>query len=200
VRRRVALDLSRLPDSGFGAKSPMWWGTLAFTALEGMGFLLAAASYLYLAFLNPNWPLGAPPPDLLPGTIVTLVLLASVVPNRLLDGWARAEDLCKVRIGLVIMTALGVLLMIVRIFEFPALRIAWDENAYGSLVWFLLGLHTAHLVTDLGDTAVLMALMFTRHGKSGRRFSDVSDNAFYWDFVVVSWVLIYALIYWFPRL
>jgi len=46
---------------------------------------------------------------------------------------------------------------------------------------------------------VLAALMFTRYAKSGRRFSDVSDNAFYWDFVVGSWVLLYLLICWFPR-
>ena len=45
----------------------------------------------------------------------------------------------------------------------------------------------------------LSALMFTRHGDMIRRFSDVNDNAVYWDFVVVSWLPIYALIYWFPR-
>jgi heme/copper-type cytochrome/quinol oxidase subunit 3 len=42
--------------------------------------------------------------------------------------------------------------------------------------------------------------MFTRHGHMTRRFSDVNDNAVYWDFVVVSWLPIYGLIYWFPRL
>ena len=36
--------------------------------------------------------------------------------------------------------------------------------------------------------------------RNGRRFSDVSDNAFYWDFVVLSWLPIYFLIYWVPRL
>jgi len=47
---------------------------------------------------------------------------------------------------------------------------------------------------------VLTALMFTRHGYQGRRFSDVDDNAFYWDFVVVSWLPVYFILYWFPRL
>ena len=63
----------------------------------------------------------------------------------------------------------------------------------------LLGLHTAHLLTDVADTLVLTALMFTRHAH-GKRFSDVGDNAFYWDFVVISWLPIYLLIYWAPRL
>jgi cytochrome c oxidase subunit III len=68
------------------------------------------------------------------------------------------------------------------------------------VVWFLLGLHTAHLLTDVADTVVLTALMFTRHAMNGRRFNDVSDNAFYWYFVVLSWVPIYFIIYWVPRL
>jgi len=42
--------------------------------------------------------------------------------------------------------------------------------------------------------------MFTRHARAGSRFSDVNDNAFYWDFVVASWIPIYLLIYWVPRL
>ena len=98
------------------------------------------------------------------------------------------------------MSLAGILPLVVRAFEFPALKILWDANAYGSIVWILLGLHTTHLLTDLGDTLVLTALMFTRHGRTGRRFSDVHDNAFYWDFVVVSWIPIYLLIYWAPRL
>ena len=57
----------------------------------------------------------------------------------------------------------------------------------------------AHIVTDVGDTLVLTVLMFTRHGH-GKRFADVEDNAFYWNFVVLSWLPIYALIYWAPRL
>ena len=104
-----------------------------------------------------------------------------------------------VRLWLVVMSLAGILPLVVRAFEFPALKILWDANAYGSIVWILLGLHTTHLLTDLGDTLVLTALMFTRHGRTGRRFSDVHDNAFYWDFVVLSWIPIYLLIYWAPR-
>jgi cytochrome c oxidase subunit III len=100
----------------------------------------------------------------------------------------------------VIMSVFGIFPLILRVFEFRALNVLWDSNAYGSIVWTLLGLHTLHIATDLADTLVLAALMFTRHGHMTRRFSDVNDNAVYWDFVVVSWLPIYGLIYWFPRL
>jgi hypothetical protein len=41
--------------------------------------------------------------------------------------------------------------------------------------------------------------MFTKHGRA-KRFADVSDNAFYWYFVVGAWLPIYYLVYWFPIL
>jgi hypothetical protein len=34
---------------------------------------------------------------------------------------------------------------------------------------------------------------------TGKRFSDTEDNGVYWDFVVLSWLPIYVLLYWVPR-
>ncbi len=196
---RPALDLSGLPTSGFGPRSPTWWGTLSYCALEGMGFALAAGIYLYLAIINETWPLGAPPPTLWPGLVVTVLMLLSLIPNHWVKKAALEQDLVAVRLLLVILSIAGAAILVVRGFEFQALNVWWDSNAYGSIVWFILGLHTAHLATDLGDTLVLAALMFTRHGRAPRRFSDVEDNAFYWYFVVFSWLPLYFLLDWFPR-
>jgi heme/copper-type cytochrome/quinol oxidase subunit 3 len=97
------------------------------------------------------------------------------------------------------MAVIGLLILAVRVWEFRSFHIRWDDNAYGSITWFILGLHATHVLTDLGDTVVLAALMFTRHATE-KRFSDVSDNAFYWYFVVASWIPIYVLLYGVPRL
>ena len=200
MKERPVANVEHLPTYGFGGASPMWWGTLAFVSLEGTGFALAIGAYLYLASGAESWPLAARQPDILPGTLVLILLLISAIPNHLTKRWAVEEDQRKVQIGMVIMSLFGLAPLVVRWFEFPALNVSWDANAYGSIQWFLLGLHTTHLVTDVGDTLVLAALMFTRHGKAGSRFSDVADNAFYWDFVVLSWIPIYLLLYWAPRL
>ncbi|MCS3893418.1 heme/copper-type cytochrome/quinol oxidase subunit 3 [Bradyrhizobium japonicum USDA 38] len=200
MKERIVLDLGKLPLHGMGTQSATWWGTLAFMLIEGTGFALSIAVYLYLMGLATTWPINAPPPDLLPGTLVTLILLVSLVPNILISRWAEQQDLRKVRIGLVVMSILGIAPLIVRIFEFPALRISWDTNAYGSVVWLLLGLHTTHIITDLADTLVLGVLMFTRHAQNARRFGDVQDNAMYWNFVVAAWLPIYGCIYWLARI
>lgn len=198
MRRREAVDVSGLPTYGYGSRSPIWWGTLGFVALEGMGFAVAVGAYLYLAWLNPQWPLDDKP-DLLWSSTLLLTLLVSIVPNVWLDRVAQQEDIRKVRIGLVVISLIGLLACGIRAFELTTLNTRWDTNAYGSIQWMLLGLHTSHLLTDVGDTLVLTALMFTRHAR-GKRFSDVSDNCFYWYFVVASWAPIYALLYWAPRL
>ena len=83
----------------------------------------------------------------------------------------------------------------------PAVAPGWtlDPILTIPLALTLLVLHTIHVLTDLIDTAVLTALMFTVHGQESRRFVDVSENSLYWRFVWLSWLPIYALIYWLPR-
>lgn len=200
MRERPVADLSGLPTYAMGPRSLTWWGAMGFMALEGMGFALAAGSFLYLAYVGGEYPLNSPPPNHWPGTIVTILLLVSLIPNHILKHYTAKCEMKPVRIGLVIMSLFGIVPLIVRIWEFPALNIYWDTNAYGSILWLLLGLHTTHLLTDVGDTLVLTALMFTGHGYSGKRFGDVDDNVFYWDYVVLTWIPIYLLIYWAPRL
>ncbi|WP_236728894.1 cytochrome c oxidase subunit 3 [Methylobacterium sp. WSM2598] len=176
----------------------MWWGTLGFFVVEGTGFALALGACFYLVQQNPQWPLAPAPPDHWAGTLNTLLLLASLWPNRVADRDAQALDLGRVRRDLVIMSLVAIAATAVRLYEFTGLGVNWDQNAYGSITWVLLGLHLTHLITDAGDTLVLTALMFTRHA-TGKRFSDVSDNAFYWYFVVLSWLPIYLAVYWLPR-
>jgi heme/copper-type cytochrome/quinol oxidase subunit 3 len=199
MKQRPVQDVAALPTTGFGPVSPIWWGTVAFITLESTGFVLAAGAYLYLRQVNPQWPIAAPPPNHWAGTALLVLLLISIVPNALADKAAKQQRLTAVQLWLIVMTVLGIVAVAIRGWEFTQLNIRWDDNAYGSITWFVLGLHAFHLITDLGDTAVLAALMFTRH-VTKRRFGDVSDNAFYWYFVVASWIPLYALLYGVPRL
>lgn len=199
MKQTIVRHVDELPTYGFGAQSGPWWGAMAFMTLEGMGFAIAIATYLYLYAVNPRWPISSPPPELWPGTAETIVFILSLIPNELTNRVAKRLDLRGVRVGLVVMSAIGVTLLVLRGFHFAHLNTRWDLDAYGSVVWFVLALHTLHLATDLGDTVVLTVLMFTRHARP-RRFSDVSDNVFYWNFVVIAWLPIYLLLDWMPRL
>jgi heme/copper-type cytochrome/quinol oxidase subunit 3 len=123
----------------------------------------------------------------------------SLAPNELAKRAAQRLDPRACRIWFVACLVCAIAFLVVRGFEFATLNVKWYANSYGSIVWFLLGLHTTHLVTDTIDTAVLGVLLFTGP-LEGRRFVDVSENALYWYFVVLSWPPIYAVIYLAPRL
>ena len=200
MKERVVMQLDALPMHGRGSDSPTMWGTLAFMLLEGSAFALCIGIYLYLLALAPQWPIGALPPRWPAGTVMTVLLLASLVPNYLVGRWSRENDLARVRLGMIIMSVLGIAPLIVRVFEFRSLNVWWDTNAYGSILWLLLGLHSMHIITDVADTLVLGVMMFTRHGSNSRRMGDVEDNVLYWNFVVLTWLPIYFCIYWIPRL
>lgn len=196
---RPVLDVSGLPTIVFGQRSILWWATMCLVCIEGTAFVLTAVGYFYLRTRTNEWPPGIDNPNPLWGTLNLVLLLLSVFPNIWLKKIAKTGDLRKVQIGLVIMSLVAVGNLALRWFEFPALNCRWDANAYASIVWFILGLHTTHLITDGADTWVLAVLMFTDKVE-GRRFMDCSENADYWFFVVFSWIPIWFIIYIAPRL
>jgi heme/copper-type cytochrome/quinol oxidase subunit 3 len=193
------LDVSGLAPGAFGHRSILWWGTMGIILIEGTAFGLAIGMYFYLRLRNETWPPNVPPPDLRWGTLNLFVLLVSAVPNELAKRAAEKLDLRGVQLWLIACLVFGVAFNVIRGFEFLSLNCLWNTNAYGSIVWFLLGLHTTHILTDVADTAVLTVLMFVGPIEE-KRFIDVAENSFYWYFVVLAWVPIYAVIYWAPRL
>lgn len=193
-----SIDASHLPSYGFGHRSLMWWGTLGMMAIEGTVFALTIATYFYLRSHADTWPMGVLPPDLVWGTLNTVVLLVSMIPNHLAKKAAQAHDVRGVRLWIVVSLLFAVAFLVVRALEFATLNVRWDGNAYGSVVWTLLGFHTAHLATETVDTAVL-GLLFLTGPLEGRRFVDVSENSMYWYFVVWTWIPIYLTIYWGAR-
>jgi len=193
------LDVKGLPTFGFGHRSPMWWGTMCLVAIESTVFALAIMSYFYLRSHAGAWPMSGLPPDLLWGSVNTAIMVGSMIPNHFAKRAAERLDLPKVRLWLVVCMLVSVAFLAVRVFEFKTLNTHWDSDAYGSIVWMLMGLHTTHLITDAYDSLVLTVLMFTGP-LEGKRFVDVSENAGYWYFVVLSWIPIYAVIYWGARI
>jgi heme/copper-type cytochrome/quinol oxidase subunit 3 len=187
-----------LPTYGFGHRSLMWWGTAMMMMIEGTAFAIMIVVYFYLRTVSGTWPYGSPAPDLLWGTLNVVLILVSAIPNVYTDKAALDQNLQKVRIGLVILCAIGVTTLLVRALEFATLNVTATDNAYGSVIWVLLGLHTFNLVTDYADTIVLTTLMF-KGPLEGKRFVDIAENSGYWDFIVLTWLPIYAVVYWAPR-
>lgn len=195
MRERATLDVSGLPESGFGPRSAPWWGTLGFMVAEGTTLVLCAATWLYLGVRHPEWPPpDIPRPDLLTPTLGVAVLLVSLWPAALLNRAAHRKDAAAVTRWLVVGVAVEVAALALRATEFDAVNVRWDTHAYGSAVWFTLGIHTTLLAADLVETGTFAAIFLLGRAEE-KHFPDVSDVVLYWRFIVLSWLPLYGLLY-----
>jgi len=200
MNTRVVLDVSEYPEVVFGPKTPTWWATLGFMLVEGTIFGICVAAFFYLKRNSPDWPpAGTAPPDLLFGTINMVVLLLSLGIAYALQKAAKRKDLAACRRVLIVATIVGLVAVVLRALEYPALNVRWDSNAYGSIVWITISFHAFHLLTDLLETGGLTALAYSERMEE-KFFTDFSDSGFYWYFVVLSWLPLYGMLYWVPRL
>ena len=204
---RTAIDVSDLPHHGFDTFDPVWWGNNGLLAIETSMFAVLIATYFYLRQNFVVWPppLGQltgplnPLPDLLFGTSNTVLLVISLLPAVLVDVSARRGQRGSAQFGLVLCLLFVAGAITLRAYEFPAIKFRWDSNAYGSIVWFMLGMHLAHLLTLSLETLLLTVWCFVREFDMKHRL-DITALAIYWYWIVAIWLVLYSIIYWTPRL
>ena len=101
--------------------------------------------------------------------------------------------------GLVGLFVLGVVSLVLRWKEFPGLYVQWNENAYAAIVWTMLGLHFLYVAIEVVEVAVML-LWIGLYKLGQNQTTDVILTAAYWYWTVGVGVVIYAVVYWFPRL
>lgn len=198
MNHRRVLDVSAVPTGAFGHHGLVWWGTAGFMVIEGSMFVLVLITYFYLRLQVSDWPPSLPDPSIGFGTANLILVLVSCLPAAFAKAAAEKHDVGRVRPWLTLLVLMGLVALVIRGFEFSVLNCRWDDNAYGSIVWLLLGLHTIHVATDVVDSAVLLA-MTCGAPMSPERYVDVSENSLYWYFIVLWWGPIYLTIYFAPR-
>lgn len=204
---RPALEVSALPQHGFDTRAPLWWGNLYLLMIETTMFGVLVASYFYLRQNFTLWPpphsqgspfLLDPVPDLLIPTVNLLIILLSCVPMALVDKAARRGDKATTQIGLIVCIIFGVAAAFLRWHEFWGLKFNWDTNAYGSITWFLLGMHALHLLVGTMEGVFLALWVFFRKFDEKHRL-DITVLAVYWYWIAGVWIPLYAIVYFTPR-
>jgi cytochrome c oxidase subunit III len=195
----AVIDVRPLPNLVSGSRAPIWWGIVLLLAIESTVFGTLIASYFYLKMGEPNWPpAGIKDPDLLLPTINTLVLVASSIPMYLADSGVTKGKLGRLRWGLAGALVFAIVFLVLKVVEYSAVEYAWDDHAYGSIVWLIIGFHSAHVISLVLKTLVMLALAWRGYFNE-RRTLGITVNGLYWHFVVAVWVPLYAVLYWSPR-
>src|SRR4051812_41445822 len=174
-KRRAAIDVSGLPDFAFGSRALTWWGVCGFLAIEGTMLAICFVSYFYLRTRVLEWP-PAPvrPPALFISTINLVVLLLSIVPMYLLGQAAKRLDKRKLILWTIVCDVFGLIFVTIRAFEFGSLNVWWDTNAYGSVIWTIIVIHTFHLVSEVTETIVITLILLRGHTEP-KYFVDSTD-------------------------
>jgi heme/copper-type cytochrome/quinol oxidase subunit 3 len=130
--------------------------------------------------------------------VATLILVASSASIVLSTLAARRGQLVRVRVGLLVTIALGVVFLILQrqIIDASLRAFHPGTDAYGSIFYTLLGLHAAHVVLGvlLAAWAVLRTIRFDRSA-----VVTVRVVSFYVHFVNVVAAVVFLALYVSPR-
>src|SRR5690349_9250386 len=208
MRERTTINAAVLPRVGWDWQSPLWWANTLMLVIETAMFAILFASYFYIRMNFEIWPppqtTMTPPsyhsaPDLFVGSFNTGWLLLSCIPAFFLDRAARRLDTPRIRVWLAVLIAAGLIAIGLRCREFHHLHFGWDDNAYGSIIWMLLGMHLMHLIVATLEAAVMGTRAF-RFPVDEKHALDISTTPVYWYWVVGTWVFVYGVVYFGARL
>ena len=207
IQQQTPLDVSELPPIAFDTQSTLWWGNTLLLMIETTMFGILVALYFNVVQNTSPFP---PPrvdrlpvlydsaPDLTLPAIGLIVLLVSLVPGIWLDVAARRRNVSQIKIGLVITLAFNIAAIIIRYYEYDSLHFKWNDNAYGSVTWMILGMHMLHLIVLGCEDIYLLAWTFVK-GIDDKHALDLTVTAVYWYWIVGIWIPLFLLVYILPR-
>jgi cytochrome c oxidase subunit III len=202
------IDVSELPTAVFDTRAPLWWGNLWGLVIETVVLGSLVAAYFTLPMtMSPfppaqvnHYPINYnTEPDLTIPIINLIVLLLSLIPGVLLDLSARRRDERSVLILLPVTFLFTAAAIVLRFYEFDSLYFRWDDNAYGSVTWAILGMHLIHLFVMATEDIYEFTWVY-RRGLDPKAADEITVTAVYWYWVVAVWVVLFAIVYLGPRI
>jgi cytochrome c oxidase subunit 3 len=173
---------------------PLVFGTVVFLASESMVFAALLAAYYYLRGITAPWPPAGIELDATSMAIGTLLLAGGSVTMTIAQSAAMRGGRVTARIMLVSTIVLALAFLGLEWSDWGHANFAIDESAYGTIYYVLTGTHFAHVAAGavlLAAVAIFLRMpAFTRD-----HHAAVEAVAYYWHFVFVVWLALYATIF-----
>jgi len=172
-----------------------WYGMLILIATESALFGTLLATYVYLRFQTAIWPPhGVAAPSVTAPVVLSLVLVASVVPlayaTRAADRGERRAALAAIFCALVVQAVyLG---FQIHLYTDDLARFSPSRDAYSSIYFTVLAVHHAHVGFGILLDLWLLARLSRR--LTPYRRTAVSVVAFYWYFVSIVGLFVTAAV------
>jgi cytochrome c oxidase subunit 3 len=174
--------------------SPLGVGVVVWLSSELMFFAGLFAAYFTLRSAADRWP----PADVHLSTgrtaLATAVLVSSSITMHAAVKAADRDDRRRAISWLTITAMLGLVFLSNQALEYADADFRISSHAYGSVFYLMTGFHFLHV---LGGLLFMGAVAFAIGGRSSRApaAATVQVCSYYWHFVDVVWVAMFATIY-----
>jgi cytochrome c oxidase subunit III len=173
---------------------PLVFGTVVFLASESMVFAALLAAYYYLRGMTEVWPPAGIELGATSMTIGTLLLAAGSVTMTFAQIAATRSGRVQARIMLVLTIVVALAFLSLEWNDWSHANFAVNGSAYGTIYYVLTGTHFVHVLAGVVLLAAVAIFLrtpaFTRD-----HFAAVESVAYYWHFVFVVWLALYATIF-----
>jgi cytochrome c oxidase subunit III len=175
-------------------------GTIVWLASELMFFSGLFAAYLTLRAATPVWPPFHDVVDAKTVGVATVVLVLSSGTMQLAVRAVHRNRLAEFRAWLAFTWALGLIFEGMQIVDYVTRNFALQQSAFSGAFYVLTGIHFLHVAGGLAA----MVFMYLRSANPRIRFGGhrstphVEMLSYYWHFVDVVWIGLYAMIWLLP--
>jgi cytochrome c oxidase subunit 3 len=181
------------------ALSPLGVGVVVWLASELMFFAGLFGAYFTLRSINSStWPPEGVELEVARTVVATVVLVASSFTMHLAVHAVRHDPGPAGRrraiVWLGVTALMGALFVTNLVLEYAAAGFSIDDHAYGSIFYLMTGFHGLHV---LGGLVFMGAVAWVVRGPGDQVPSTptVEVCSYYWHFVDVVWVAMFATIY-----
>lgn len=173
---------------------PMVFGTIVFLASESMVFAALLAGYYYLRGMTAPWPPAGVQLDTTALAIGTLLLGIGSITMIVAQAAAMRGAVQWARVMLVLTIGVALGFLGVEWDDWHTANFSIDGSAYGTIYYVLTGTHFAHVVAGVALLAAV-ELFLRRPAFTREHHAAVEAVAYYWHFVFVVWLALFATIF-----
>jgi cytochrome c oxidase subunit 3 len=181
------------PGTGSPALSTLNVGVVVWLSSELMFFAGLFAAYFTLRSVNQEWPPADVELETARTGLATAVLVASSGTMHIA---VRAAEHGQRRLAITwlgVTGLLGAIFLSNQIVDYAQATFSLDDHAYGSIFYLMTGFHGLHV---LGGLLFMAAVAAAISGTSkAPADTTVQVAGYYWHFVDVVWVAMFATIY-----
>ena len=173
--------------------NPLPVGVIVWLSSELMFFAGLFAAYFTLRSANDVWPSPEAELNEVRAAVFTVVLIVSSVTMHISVVAAERGRRADALRWLAATFVLGLVFVLNQLAEYLDLGFGIDTDAYGSIFWLLTGFHWLHVVAGL--ILMLALARLTWPGTRAELGVHHQVVAYYWHFVDVVWVGVFAAVY-----